>query len=326
MTASVEWACSSAVEQGTHNPLVPGSNPGGPSLPPQRSGARRLPRCSFCEGAQISFSILDFGFAIVGLVQQLVRVLFAVFEITILSALVLATRCANYRDVFVDGDIYFSDADCYSRMTRVRICAEHPGRVVRHHDFENFPQGTRPHTTAPFDYLIFSLSILLKPFTAHAIDLAGTVVSPLLALFAGWFLWWWSRRMKLRYRWAMLILYGISPILVHGTELGRPDHQSLLILLVTIGVCAEWSLRDELSTGWSVASGIAWSFALWVSLYEPLILLALILLIALAPILILFGWSKSTSKSRTPIFIAALLIATFLLTVWQARWSYFFMS
>jgi len=147
--------------------------------------------------AQISFSIFDLGFAIVGLVQQLVRVLFAVLEITILSALVLATRCANYRDVFVDGDIYFSDADCYSRMTGVRICAEHPGRVVRHHDFENFPQGTTPHTTAPLDYLIFSLSILLKPLTAHAIDLAGAVVSPLLALFAGWFLWWWSRRMKL---------------------------------------------------------------------------------------------------------------------------------
>src|SRR6266404_9678088 len=91
-------ACSSAVEQGTHNPLVPGSNPGGPSLPPQRSGARRLPRRSFCEGAQISFSIFDFGFAIVGLMQQLVRVLFAVVEITILSALVLVTRCANYRD------------------------------------------------------------------------------------------------------------------------------------------------------------------------------------------------------------------------------------
>src|SRR6266436_7363220 len=62
MTASVEWACSSAVEQGTHNPLVPGSNPGGPSLPPQRSGARRLPRRSFCErGANFIF---DFGFRI----------------------------------------------------------------------------------------------------------------------------------------------------------------------------------------------------------------------------------------------------------------------
>src|SRR5260370_4355663 len=239
-------------------------------------------RCrSHCEGGQISFSILDVGFAIGGVGQERGGVLVGGMEMGIRGALVLATRCANYRDVFVDGDIYFSDADCYSRMTRVRICAEHPGRVVRHHDFENFPQGTTPHTTAPFDYLIFSLSILLKPFTAHAIDLAGAVVSPLLALFAGWFLLWWSRRMKLRYRWALLILYGISPILVHGTELGRPDHQSFLILLVTIGVCVEWSLRDEPSTGWSVASAIAWSFPLLSSLYDPLIFLSLFFLLGL---------------------------------------------
>ena len=32
-----KWACSSAAEQGTHNPLVPGSNPGGPSLRLERS-------------------------------------------------------------------------------------------------------------------------------------------------------------------------------------------------------------------------------------------------------------------------------------------------
>jgi hypothetical protein len=48
-------------------------------------------------------------------------------------------------------------------------------------------------------------------------------------------------RVKFRYRWVMLILYAISPILVHGTELGRPDHQSLLILLVAIAICAGWS-------------------------------------------------------------------------------------
>ncbi|HYR21746.1 MAG TPA: hypothetical protein VEP30_02320 [Chthoniobacterales bacterium] len=326
----------------------------------------------------------------------MVRRILLIIELAILSALVLATRCANYRDVFVAGNIYFTDADCYARMTRVRICAEHPGLIIRHHDFENFPVGTTPHTTAPLDYLIVSLSILLKPFTAHPIDLAGAVVSPFLALLAGWFLWGWSRRMKLRYRWIMLLLYAISPILVHGTELGRPDHQSLLIVLVTIGVCAEWSLRDELSTGWSVANGIAWSLALWVSFYEPLVLFILVLLvgltkdrhllvarnrrigwivfaaiiaiallverrlpafaifqssplfnnwartigelaqvsplnriwfawagyiIAIAPILIWYSFRK---RIPPPSFIVVLLVATFLLTVWQARWSYFF--
>ena len=167
-----------------------------------------------------------------------------VFEITVLSALILATRCANYQDVFVAGNVYFVDADCYARMTRVQMIKEKPGLIIRHHAFENFPQGTTPHTTAPLDYLIVALSFLLNPFTAHALDLAGAFISPLLALIGGWFLWWWSRRMQFRYRWVLLILYATSPILVHGTELGRPDHQSLLILLVAIAICAEWSWQD----------------------------------------------------------------------------------
>jgi len=50
-------------------------------------------------------------------------------------------------DVFVAGNIYFTDADCYARMTRVQMYSEHPGLVVRHHDFENFPTGTTPDTT-----------------------------------------------------------------------------------------------------------------------------------------------------------------------------------
>jgi len=328
-------------------------------------------------------------------VQRFARVVLAFLEILILSALVLAARCANYPDVFVGGNIYFTDADCYARMTRVRMCAEHPGLIVRHHDFENFPQGTTPHTTAPLDYLIVPLAILLKPFTAQPIDLAGAVVSPVLGLLGGWFLWWWSRRMKLRYRWVMLLIYAISPVLVHGTKLGRPDHQSLLIFLFMIGVCAEWSLAKEQSRNWSVAWGTAWSLALWVSFYEPLVLFVVVLLfgltkdrhllfashrrtgwivfgaiialaflvehrlptfaifqssalfanwshtigelahvspwnriwfawtgymIAVVPILIWYSFRK---RAVLPDFVLTLLVATLLLTIWQARWSYF---
>jgi hypothetical protein len=67
----------------------------------------------------------------------------------------------------VAGNVYFSDADCYARMTRVRMCAQHPGLIVRHHDFENYPTGTTPHTTAPLDYLVVALSILLGRFTSQ---------------------------------------------------------------------------------------------------------------------------------------------------------------
>lgn len=209
------------------------------------------------------------------------RRLLIVFEVIILTALILATRCANYQDVLVDGRVYFTDADCYARMTRVRMCAEHPGSIIRHHDFENFPQGTTPHTTAPLDYFILGLAVLLKPFTWQSVDLAGALISPIFALIGGWFLWWWARGMNFRDRWIMLILYGISPILVHGGEFGRPDHQSLLMLLITVGICAEWSLEREQSRAWSIISGFSWGLAFWVSLYEPLILLAIILVCGL---------------------------------------------
>lgn len=317
-------------------------------------------------------------------------------EILIFSALILGTRCANYREVFVGGDIYFTDADCYSRMTRARMCLENPGLIIRHHWFENFPAGTTPHTTVPLDYLIVALAGALKPLTTHALDLAGAIVSPLLALMTGWFLWWWSRRSRLRYRGALLLLYAVSPILVHGTELGRPDHQSLLLGLVSVALCAEWTLLSAESRAWSLVSGAAWGLALWVSFYEPLILLSLlvisqmlfartnftgrhrliglavcagIVLVALAieqrlpvwpgrglnpnfsrwaatigelkgvplddPVwlrwagLLLIAFPAllwiAVGKIRTvPIFLATLLVASFALTIWQARWAYFF--
>ena len=350
--------------------------------------------------------------------HEVIRGSLAVVEIVILSTLVLATRCANYQDVFVAGNVYFVDSDCYARMTRVRVCATKPGLILRHHDFENFPQGTTPHTTAPLDYLILGLALPLKPFTAQPLDMAGAFVSPLLALTGAWFLWWWSRRMKFRYRWVVLILFAISPILVHGTEVGRPDHQSLLILLVTIGICAEWRLQTAAdppsrSSGaagtaaatelnrLAVVSGAAWGFALWVSAYEPPVLFSIVLvtsfllnpralfgqdrragwilfatiiaaallierrapsfaipessaifknwastigelahvspanpvwfrwcgyLVLLAPFLIWISVRarKDGAEGLHALAIYVLSIATYFLTIWQARWAYFF--
>jgi hypothetical protein len=338
-----------------------------------------------------------------------IRVILSTIEIALLSALIMATRCANYQDVFVAGNLYFVDADCYARMTRVRMCHTTPGLIVRHHDFENFPQGTNPHTTAPLDYLILGLSLLLKPLTAHTLDFAGAFISPLLALLGGWFLWWWSRRMKFRYRWVMLVLYAISPILVHGTELGRPDHQSLAMLLVTIAICAEWGSRTKAADTaaptdhdrWSVVSGIAWGLAIWNSAYESLVIFlfvtvvsalenrqallaksrragwfCFVLVIAIAllieqripslsifhsdaifknwastigelahvspanviwlrwcgyfllltPFLIWMSVSRNSRRNEQtmPWFVPALLAATYGLTIWQARWGYFF--
>ncbi len=199
----------------------------------------------------------------------------------VLLALTGWLRCWNHAEVFVDGKTFFVDPDCYSRMTRVQQVFEHPGTVVHRHAFENWPQGTQPHTTAPFDYLTAALAGGLRPFTPDsqaALDRAGAWISPLLGVLTAAFLWFWGGR----YRAAMLFFFAVSPILVHGTVLGRPDHQSLLLLCMAVALGAETRLWENPSRGWALAGGLAWGLGLWVSLYEPLGLLAITLLLGVA--------------------------------------------
>ncbi|HWB59149.1 MAG TPA: hypothetical protein VG733_06645, partial [Chthoniobacteraceae bacterium] len=222
-------------------------------------------------------------------------------------ALGLWARCYNFDDVFVHGlnkqgmfvrgYIYFADGDCYSRMERVRMIMQHPFTVIHHQDFENYPQGVDSHATAPFDYLIVSMAFVLKLFLAHSkwdyVEIAGAWVSPLLGMAMIVFLWDWSRRLKLPYRELMLLVAALSPILIHGTVLGRPDHQSLQMLCVVVALGAEWCFSQKPSRAWGIASGAAWGMGLWVSLYEPLVLLVLT-----AVLYLLFDRRKLWARER----------------------------
>ena len=245
-------------------------------------------------------------------------------------ALALAARCWNVRDVFLEGHIYFVDGDCYSRMTRARMIAEHPGTIVRHQDFENWPQGVRAHTTAPLDYLIVGLKGILDVvfrvldpkhsslLHEQTLDLAGALVSPLLGVSGALFLAWWLARFRVRFGAAALLFYAVSPILVHGTLLGRPDHQSLLMLLLTVAFGAELALawRGETPHSpvnerrWGIVSGMAWGLSLWVSFYEPLILLAVVIGLWLA-----LDRRALLSRQRVPGAVAFLAIVLFSLVL-----------
>ena len=211
----------------------------------------------------------------------------------LLIALLLLTffaRCHNRGQVFHHGGVFFVDGDCYSRMTRAKMVSDGQW-IIRHHDFENFPNGITPHTTAPLDWMIVALKpvvrfavVLVDPransvLRSQSLDVAGALVSPLLGVATALWLWWWAGRMRLPFRSAVLVLFALSPILVHGTVLGRPDHQSLLMLLLAVALGCEirlvHSADDEriVRRAWSIAAGSAWGIALWVSLYEPLVLL-----------------------------------------------------
>ncbi|HSV21691.1 MAG TPA: hypothetical protein VLJ17_01535, partial [Xanthobacteraceae bacterium] len=136
-------------------------------------------------------------------------------------------------------------------MTRARIIAEHPGTLVTRHAFENYPYGIRPHTTAPMDYLIVGFGRLLG--ARVDLDLAGAWISPalgaLLILLAGL----WAEAMAIPYRWSMMVLLSTSPVILHGFAVGRPDHQSLILLLTASGLMAEavlWTRRSTALSFW----------------------------------------------------------------------------
>ena len=166
---------------------------------------------------------------------------------------------------------------------------EHPFTVIHHQYFENYPQGIASHATVPFDYLIALLAVLLKPLTLiksfkfDYVDVAGAIVSPLLAMAMIVFLWDWSRRIRLPHRGIMLLLFAISPIIVHGTVLGRPDHQSLQMLCIVVALGCRMVLLAKTVAGVGDCQrrqrgGLGlWSFAC----RQPLVLLVLVTLLYL---------------------------------------------
>ena len=277
---------------------------------------------------------------------------FKVFAAWVFAVMVLGVALAaftwNADAVFYGGNIYFTDGDCYARMTRVRLLQEHPLAPVRQHDFENYPVGTQPHTTSPLDYLIAGLAGVLRMFSGRALALAGAWVSPLFGVvLLGILAVWWRAK---PFGGAPLLLLAVSPIISHGFLLGRPDHQSLLMLLVAVALAAEvdmWGGRTKGAPGgkqtvaWASCpwlagllrmgkmpmpqelvdekaaeprlspggieriSSVAWALALWVSLFEPLVLLAVILLLRFVARRLVFA--------RTPMAIFfAILLAGFL--------------
>ncbi len=208
-------------------------------------------------------------------------------------ALTLAGACAHHRQVFAEnGDVNFVDPDCYSRMTRARAVCEHPGEVLREHGFENYPFGTRPHTTIPFDYAVYSLRLVFLPCSdSRALDLAGAWISPLLGLATVVALWLATGRARAPGPAFGLLIFAASPIVAHGFALGRPDHQSLIILCMAVALAAEWRLWRDPSRRWGIIGGVAWAVGLWTSLYEPTVLLALTLLAALL-------WNRPVFRQR----------------------------
>ncbi len=238
----------------------------------------------------------------------------------------LCLTFSNARYVFNSGQVYFLDADCYTRMARVRLLEEPSTWVVRTHAFENYPDGIVSHATIPLDYCILFLKWLLEIAGSHqARDIAGALVSPVLGAVAALVLWFWTRfrfHDKPNARWMIRLAFIFSPPLLWAFSVGRPDHQSLICLCVVLltVVYYEWvscvvqaksspsviesEVQERTARFWAITSGLITGFALWVSFYEPLIVIILLNLC-------LFRF-LNFKRVKVMIFSAALVLLVYL--------------
>lgn len=239
-------------------------------------------------------------------------------ELAIWLALTLAACCWNWKQVFVGGQIYFADPDCYSRMTRAQQVVANPWKAIKFHDFENAPLGVTPHTTAPMDLLVAGLAgvfhLLYRTAGPSPLDLAGAFISPILGLTLVAFLWCWGRKLALPYRQGILAIAAVSPILAHGFQLGRPDHQSLIILLVAVALAMEIGQWKRPQRAWEICSAVLWALALWTSFFEPLVLLAATVLMRLA----VLGRNALPDRTAAAVFVL-LLFGAILFDGWRVR-------
>ena len=230
-------------------------------------------------------------------------------------AATLFAAASNFSQVKdAKGRVFFVDADCYARMSRVREVCAHPGVVLRQHDFENYPLGTVPHITVPLDYLTALLNdVFYRTGCRWPRDAAGVWISPLLGVATVAALLFCKVRGVDLGAWMMLAVFVASPIVAHGFAYGRPDHQSLELASIALALAAEWAQWREPSRLWGLVAGGAWAVALWTSLYEPLLLLALATLAGW-----LFGRERLLRPERLPGLILAGLIL--LGALWCEGW------
>lgn len=187
-----------------------------------------------------------------------------------------------------EGGLY--DPDCYMHLQRARQMLE--GGLVRLpvDGRIDAPFGGVLHWTSLFDLVLVAGARLPMAFGLGVDDALfawGTVVSPLLLLAALPVLAWGFRPLLPGPRLALAtLLLMLQGQLAAAFQLGRPDHQSLLIacFLVELG-CLAAMLDGRAGGRAALVAGLAQGLALWCSVE------GLLFLLVAAPVLA-FGWVR----------------------------------
>lgn len=203
--------------------------------------------------------------------------------------------------------------DGYMRLVRIGELQGGTGWYESLIARSNAPYGDALHWTRPMDVIILMIATLATPFTddAQALFFAGAVTSPIVAFFACIAMAWAARPVLGRDRAILaVIILLLQPGVISYTMLGRADHHSLQFVAFILCIGATLRLLAERrSVRTSVAAGIVYGFALWVSI-ELLLLVGL----CQATLAAIWLW-RDRVFTRNQIILGGAFLATMLVAL-----------
>lgn len=183
----------------------------------------------------------------------------------------------------LDGELW--DSDSYMWMERARQLTSGAGWFDHRNARIDPPAGFILHWTRPMDALLLAGAWMLTPMLGFEAALFwwGAATGPVLFI-ASAAAYVWAARPLLPHtaHWLPPLILACQPAFLVGFLVGRPDHQSLLILLFILFLgCALRLALAPGSTGRAAFAGVVAALGLWVSIqFLPIVAVLLAVLLA----------------------------------------------
>lgn len=242
----------------------------------------------------------------------------------LLVAVVNVAELGGWNAAVLQGRL--SDADSYLRL--VRVLDLRLGSPW----FEDLttrlapPEGLVIQWTRPLDILLLLSGLAVERVSGlsprDALFLAGVLISPVLHVAAALAAAWGAQAIwPGRAPWYAALLMIGSPAAATYSALGRPDHHSLIILLLALGIGAV--LRAVLPGGsarWAAAAGIAFGTGIWVGPEALIVAGPAMVAIGLIAVIAEHGGMVAIQGRRLCLAMAGTFVLAILLEHTPAEW------
>jgi hypothetical protein len=172
-----------------------------------------------------------------------------------------------------------ADPDAYMWLQRVESLHQHGQWFDQTSPRSNTPYGEIQHWSRPFDVLLYAGASLLSPLCdfSTALYYWGICISPLLHCLSLFLILLAARQLRINRALPWIpVFFIVQACMIVQFQVGRPDHQSLLLAVFTFSLTPAFRLfQNPEKTTQAIWLGFSSALLLWISV-ESLIQIGLV--------------------------------------------------